>query len=73
MNEVYLYWLPHCSTCKKAKEFIENKGFKITRFYNIKEQFLSAEEIEKLADLLGGASEMFSKRAIKFNDERRYF
>lgn len=66
MKEVYLYWLPHCSTCKKAKEFIESKGIKITRFHNLKEQLLSAEEIEKLADLLGGASEMFSKRAIKY-------
>ncbi len=66
MKDVYLYWLPYCSTCKKAKEFIESKGIKISRFFNIKEQLLSTEEVEKLAEMLGGASQMFSKRAIKY-------
>lgn len=66
MNEVNLYWLPHCSTCQKAKSFLEKKGIVINHFHNLKEQNLSAEDVEKLADLLGGANEMFSKRAIKY-------
>jgi arsenate reductase (glutaredoxin) len=68
VKNVNLYWLPHCSTCQKAKIFLENKGVKINRFHNLKEQLLSAEDVEKLSKMLGGASEMFSKRAIKYRE-----
>ena len=68
MNNVTLYWLPHCSTCKKAKEFIENKGVTITEFHDIKTQPLSREQVEKLANLVGGAEQLFSRRAIKYRE-----
>lgn len=68
MNEVKLYWLPHCSTCKKAKEFIEKKGIEITSFHNIKENRLERKEIERLSELAGGAENLFSRRAIKYRE-----
>lgn len=68
MNEIKLYWLPHCSTCKKAKEFIEKKGIEITEFHDIKENRLSRNEVEKLAELVGGAENLFSRRAIKYRE-----
>ncbi|MBX7172136.1 MAG: arsenate reductase family protein [Pyrinomonadaceae bacterium] len=68
MSGIKLYWLPHCSTCKKAKELIENKGFIITDFHDIKSQPLSCEEVEKLAQMVGGAENLFSRRAIKYRE-----
>lgn len=66
--EVKLYWLPHCSTCKKAKEFIEKKGIEINEFCDIKENRLSRKEVEKLVELVGGAENLFSRRAIKYRE-----
>lgn len=66
--KVKLYWLPHCSTCKKAKEFIERKGIEISEFHDIKENRLTRKEIEKLAELVGGAENLFSRRAIKYRE-----
>lgn len=66
--KVKLYWLPHCSTCKKAKEFIEKKGVEISEFHDIKEHRLSKNEVEKLAELVGGAENLFSRRAIKYRE-----
>ncbi|HRH47028.1 MAG TPA: Spx/MgsR family RNA polymerase-binding regulatory protein [Pyrinomonadaceae bacterium] len=68
MSEIKLYWLPHCSTCKKSKDFIEKKGLTITEFHDIKENRLSREVIEKLAGLVGGAENLFSRRAIKYRE-----
>ena len=66
--KVKLYWLPHCSTCKKAKEFIEKKNIEISEFHDIKENRLSKKEVEKLAELAGGAENLFSRRAIKYRE-----
>lgn len=70
MDETILYRLPHCSTCKKASEYLNNKGVSIARFQNIKEVPLSRENIEKLAEMLGGAENLFSRRAIKYREMR---
>lgn len=63
-----LYWLPNCSTCQKAAKFLGQHGVKIEQFHNIKVEKLSREEVEKLADLVGGVTELFSKRAIKYRE-----
>ena len=68
MNEVTLYWLPNCSTCKKAKVFLAHKGIVITKFHDLKVSPLSREEVEKLAELVGGAERLFSRRAIKYRE-----
>lgn len=68
MKNVSLYWLPNCSTCKKAAQFLENQNVKISEFRNLKENPLSREEVEKLAAKVGGASELFSRRAVKYRE-----
>lgn len=68
MKEVKLYLLLHCSTCKKAKEFIENKDVEITEFHDLKTHPISREQVEKLANLVGGAENLFSRRAIKYRE-----
>lgn len=68
MKDVTFYWLPNCSTCKKALGWIERRGVKITGFRDIKEEPLTRKEIEDLAKMLGGPAELFSKRAIKYRE-----
>ncbi len=69
MKDVKFYWLPHCSTCKKAAGWLERRGVGITEFRDIKEDPLSREEIEALIKMLGGdAEDLFSKRAIKYRE-----
>lgn len=68
MKDLILYWLPNCSTCQKAEKFLGNQNAKVAEFHNIKENTLSREEIEKLAEKVGGADKLFSRRAIKYRE-----
>ena len=68
MENVTFYWLPNCSTCQKAKKYIERHGIRELELRDIRENPLSREEIEKLAKMLGGAAELFSRRAIKYRE-----
>lgn len=68
MENVMFYWLPNCSTCQKAKGFIERHGIRDFGLRDIKENPLSREEVETLAKMLGGADELFSRRAVKYRE-----
>ena len=68
MKDVAIYWLPNCSTCQKAKGWLERRGVKIGNFRDIKEEPLTRKEVEDLAETLGGPPELFSKRAIKYRE-----
>jgi arsenate reductase len=68
MENVTFYWLPECSTCKKAKNHIERHGIRDFELRDIKENPLGREEVENLAKMLGGANELFSRRAIKYRE-----
>ncbi len=68
MKDTIFYWLPNCSTCQKAKRRLERHNIKITEVRDIKEEPLSREEVEKLAKMLGGAEELFSRRAVKYRE-----
>ncbi len=68
MKDVTFYWLPNCTTCQKAMRRLERHRVSVTRFRDIKEEPLTREEVEKLAKMLGGANELFSKRAIKYRE-----
>lgn len=68
MNDATFYWLPNCSTCQKAKNHIERHGLRDFDVRDIKENPLSGEEVEALAKMLGGANELFSRRAIKYRE-----
>jgi arsenate reductase (glutaredoxin) len=70
MENAKLYWLPHCSTCQKASEFLKNKGVEIAEFHNLKESPLELQEIKTLAEKVGGAKNLFSKRAVKYRERK---
>ncbi len=68
MKDVTFYWSPNCTTCQKAKRRLERHRVSVTKFRDIKEEPLEREEVEKLVKMLGGASELFSRRAVKYRE-----
>ncbi len=68
MKDLTFYGLRDCGTCQKAQKFLDRHRIEITRFRDIKEEPLSRLEVEKLASLLGGAANLFSRRAIKYRE-----
>jgi arsenate reductase len=68
MKDVTFYWLPNCSTCQKALGWLGRRGVKISNMRDIKEEPLTRNEVEKLAKMLGGPAELFSKRAVKYRE-----
>lgn len=68
MKNVKFYWMSNCSTCQKAKNYIERHDIKDYELRDIKENPLSREEIKDLAKLLGGTNELFSRRAVKYRE-----
>ena len=65
-----VYWLPNCSTCKKAVAFLEEKGAEVRSFRDLKADPLSRSEVENLVSTIGGADALFSKRAVKYRTMR---
>lgn len=61
-----LYWLPHCTTCRKAAQYLSKKGYTIAELRDIKSDPLDRKEVERLTELVGGADELFSRRARKY-------
>lgn len=61
-----MYWLPHCTTCQKAVQYLEKKGHSVTAFRDVKSDPLNRKEVERLCELVGGADELFSRRARKY-------
>jgi arsenate reductase (glutaredoxin) len=62
------YWLPNCSTCVKAKKFLDANNIEINELRDIKADKLSRAEVENLVELIGGADKLFSRRAIKYRE-----
>lgn len=65
---ITLYWLPHCTTCQKALKYLESNGRKVSKFRDVKSEPLGRDEVERLAKLVGGADELFSRRARKYRE-----
>lgn len=63
---VTVYGLPHCSTCQKAVAYLEEKGVQVDRYHDLKTEPLTAEQVRDLADRVGGAEKLFSRRARKY-------
>ena len=61
-----MYWLPYCSTCVKAEQFLLGKGAFVREQVNLKETPVSREELLMLCNALGGVENLFSKRAMKY-------
>lgn len=61
---------PTCTTCRKARSFMEKKGFQLY-FRDLAKQRLSAEELEKLigrrdhTQFLNPRSDLYRKRKMK--------
>jgi arsenate reductase len=67
-KNVTFYWSENCSTCQKAKKFVERHGIKDFELRDIKNNPLSPIEIVRLIEMLGGANELFSRRAVKYRE-----
>jgi arsenate reductase (glutaredoxin) len=61
-----LYWLPYCSTCQKADQFLQQKGHAPKAYVDIKAEPLAIETIRQLCEAVGGPIHLFSKRAMKY-------
>lgn len=66
--EIHFYWLPNCTTCQKAKRRLDYHRVAVAEFRDIKTEPLSRAEIERLARLLGGAANLFSRRSVKYRE-----
>ncbi len=63
---VTVYGLPYCTTCQKAVAYLEGRGVAVDRFHDLKTDRLPADEVRRLADLVGGPDKLFSRRAMKY-------
>ncbi len=60
-----VYYLPHCSTCKKAlaEIGIDGDGFELQ---NTKEKHITGEELDMLKDKVGSYETLFNRRSMKY-------
>lgn len=63
---VRVYGLPHCSTCRKALDYLAGRGVEVEEFRDIKANPLSEPEVRELAAAAGGVDALFSRRARKY-------
>lgn len=68
MPDVTLYWLPSCSTCQKAERWLNRRGVGVTKFRDIKDEPLARNEVIELTRIVGGVSDLFSKRAVLYRE-----
>lgn len=68
MDEIYFYGLPNCTTCQKALRRLDYHRVQNVKKRNIKDEPLTREEVEKLAKMLGGAENLFSRRSTKYRE-----
>lgn len=61
-----LFWLPHCSTCQRTARALEERGYRSVERRDMRSRRLSRIEVENLAAMVGGASQLFSRRALKY-------
>lgn len=68
MSKVYFYGLPNCTTCQKALRRLDYHRVADIQKRNIRDEPLTRGEIEKLAAMLGGAENLFSRRSTKYRE-----
>jgi len=67
---------PACTTCRKARAYMENRGFDL-HFRNLDKERLSADELEKLIgdrdhqDFLNTRNELYRQKNMKENPPTR--
>ncbi len=65
-----MYWLPYCTTCQKAAQYLKAQGLEVAATRDVKTQPLSRDEVAQLAALVGGPDALFSRRAIKYRTQK---
>lgn len=61
-----IYHLESCSTCKRIiKELNNGKGFVLQ---NIKEEKITAAQLDEMAKMSGSYETLFSRRAMKYRE-----
>ena len=66
--EIEFYGLPNCTTCQKALRRLDYHKVTNVKKRNIKEEPLIRAEVERLATMLGGAENLFSRRSVKYRE-----
>ena len=67
---------PTCTTCRKARAYMENRGFDL-HFRNLDKERLSSDELEKLIgdrdhqDFLNTRNELYRRKNMKENPPTR--
>lgn len=75
-KEVKFIQKPACTTCRKARNFMEKRGFQLY-FRDLAKDKLSAAELEKLignrdyTDFLNTRNELFRRKKMKVNPPTR--
>jgi regulatory protein spx len=70
------YHKPQCTTCRKARSFLENHGFQLY-FRDLDKQKLSSTEIEQLighrdyTDFLNSRNKLYRKKKMKLRPPSR--
>ena len=59
------YYLSSCSTCKRILSEIENDDFDLQ---DIKNDEITEEQVEQMAELSGSYESLFSRRAQKYKE-----
>lgn len=68
MSKIYFYGLSNCTTCQKALRRLDYHRVDDIEKRNIKDEPLDRAEIEKLAKMLGGIENLFSRRSVKYRE-----
>jgi arsenate reductase len=58
-----IFYLSSCSTCQRILKEIDTTDFEMQ---DIKEKNISADELDFIAEMMGGYEAIFSKRAMKY-------
>ena len=75
-KEVDFLQKPACTTCRKARSFMEKRGFKL-RFRNLDKERLSVDELQKLigdndyTKFLNTRNELFRRKKMKLKPPSR--
>jgi len=75
-KKVLFLYKPACTTCRKARKFMERRGFQLY-FRDLAKEHLSAAELEKLigprdyTDFLNSRNDLFRRKKMKLKPPSR--
>jgi arsenate reductase-like glutaredoxin family protein len=67
-KNITFYWSENCSTCQKAKNSSSVTASKISSCATLKIIRYRRLKSSDLVEMLGGANELFSRRAVKYRE-----